>query len=44
MAISHRAFDAEVAPRGVLPLLVRTENNSRADYIVRRKENHCGGE
>jgi hypothetical protein len=35
---SRRAFDAEVAPRGVLPLLVRIENNSTANYIVRRQQ------
>lgn len=35
---SRRAFDAEVAPRGVLPILVRIENNSDANYVVQRKQ------
>jgi len=35
---SRRAFDAEVASRGVLPLLVRIENNSAANYAVRRNQ------
>jgi hypothetical protein len=35
---SRRAFDAEVAPRGVLPLLIRIENNSAANYVVQRHQ------
>ncbi len=35
---SRRAFDADIASKGVLPLLLRVENNGAREYKVDRNE------